>query len=312
MIRRDRLGGRQRIDHQELINQKNIQVDNVKIGALAKRYRDQLIQEVDLDSLLDMPTQLRRTRVERLIAKMIRDDGVILNQSERDYLVGFIVNEVVGLGPLEKLMSNALITEIMVNGPNEVFVEINGKIISRPDVQFSDSDHIRHIIDRIVAPIGRRIDESNPYVDARLDDGSRVNAIIPPLSLNGPVLTIRRFRKEPFSEKNLVNMGTLTWQMMDFLKACVVAKLNILVSGGTGSGKTTLLNVLGSFIPGVEYRESGEGERIVVIEDSSELQLHEYHPHVLRQESRPPNVEGKGEVTPNASGQNHCRGGSRC
>ena len=297
MLRRDRLGGKDSPVEVSYNAKQQVRVDDAKMGVLARRYRDRMIQEVDLEGLLELSTQLRRTRVERLIARMIREEGVVLSQAERDYLVGFIVNEVVGLGPLEKLINNPLISEIMVNGPREVFVEINGRILKRPDIQFSDGDHIRHIIDRIVAPIGRRIDESNPYVDARLEDGSRVNAIIPPLSLNGPVLTIRRFRQEPFVGENMVENGTMTWQMLDFLRSSVVGKLNILISGGTGSGKTTMLNVLGSFIPDQDPNGISSGERLVVIEDSAELQIHRQHTHVLRQESRPPNVEGEGEVT---------------
>ena len=177
----------------------------------------------------------------------------------------------------------------MVNGPHAIFVERNGVLQSEPNVAFMSEDHVRHIIDRVVAPLGRRIDESSPMVDARLPDGSRVNAIVPPLSLNGPTMTIRRFRKTPFTVEDLIRNGTMTEDMATFLRACVTAQLSILVSGGTGSGKTTLLNVLSGFIPA--------DERIITVEDAAELQFYRVHPHVLRMEARPANLEGKGEIT---------------
>ncbi len=255
---------------------------------LARHYRDRLLREEDLQLLVSLPAEKLRARIEQSVARMMDDEGKTLPQTDRVRLVRFLINEATGYGPLDKLMLDPSITEIMVNGPQEIFVEQSGQLRRRTDVEFNDEAHILHIIDRIVSPLGRRIDESNPWVDARLRDGSRVNAIIPPLSLNGPVLTIRRFRKTPFSIEDLVANDTLNWDMADFLKACVIAKQNIIVSGGTGSGKTTTLNVLATFIP--------ERERIITIEDSAELQFHLVHPHVLRQESRPANVEGKGEV----------------
>ena len=196
-----------------------------------------------------------------------------------------ITDEIIGLGPLEPLLRDESITEIMVNGPRQVYIERSGKL-ELTNVVFQNDDHVMRIIDRIIAPIGRRVDESSPMVDARLTDGSRVNAIIPPLSLVGPVITIRKFSASPFTVDDLIRFGTATADMFDFLRACVEARLNIFVSGGTGSGKTTTLNVLSSFIP--------NDERIVTIEDAAELQLRQEH--VVTLESRPPNIEGKGAI----------------
>lgn len=197
-----------------------------------------------------------------------------------------VINDITGYGPINPLLKDPEITEVMVNGPDMVYVEKKGKLYIT-DVKFRDDAQVMQIIDKIVSPLGRRIDESSPMVDARLPDGSRVNAIIPPLSLNGPVITIRRFSKEPYTVDDLINLGTLTKNMAMFLDACVKAKLNIFICGGTSSGKTTTLNVLSSFIP--------NNERIITIEDAAELQLSQEH--VISLESRPPNIEGKGEVT---------------
>jgi len=283
----DRLRERQ----QELVAevQAGLAAPGEALGGLARHYRDRLLREANLEALASLPPQMLRAKIEALVSAMIREEGRVLSYADKARLITFITNEAVGYGPLEPLLRDPSITEIMVNGPNEIFVEQGGRLRRRTDVYFRDEDHIRHIIDRIVSPLGRRVDESSPMVDARLRDGSRVNAIIPPLSLNGPVLTIRRFKADPLTMEDLLNFGTLSPAMAEFLKACVVAKLNILISGGTGSGKTTTLNVLASFIP--------PNERIITIEDAAELQFYRTHPHVLRQEARPPNVEGKGEVT---------------
>ena len=227
-----------------------------------------------------------RSRIAEIVDRIIVEQGYALTRDERLGLITEIVDEVTGLGPLEPLLADPTITEIMVNGPNNIFVERKGKI-RRVDVSFLNDEHVRRIIDRIISPIGRRIDESSPRVDARLPDGSRVNAIIEPLSLVGPVITIRRFSATPYTVSDLVGFGTATNEMFEFIHACVLAKLNIFVSGGTGSGKTTLLNVLSSFIP--------EDERIVTIEDAAELQLGQEH--VVTLEARPPNSEGSGEIS---------------
>jgi pilus assembly protein CpaF len=197
-----------------------------------------------------------------------------------------IVAEIIGLGPLQPLLEDPDITEIMVNGSKNIYVEKKGKI-QRVPITFENDDHVMRIIEKIVAPLGRRVDESSPYVDARLQDGSRVNAIIPPISLVGPTITIRLFAKSPFTVEQLVNNETFTAEAIEFMKACVKGKINVIVSGGTGSGKTTLLNILSGFIPG--------DERIITIENAAELQLRQEH--VVTLESRPPNIEGSGEIT---------------
>ena len=197
-------------------------------------------------------------------------EGKFASSAVRQKIIEDILDEIIGLGPLEPLLKDPDITEIMVNSPTNIYIEREGKI-SRAAVAFRDNDHILQVIDKIVSPLGRRIDESSPMVDARLPDGSRVNAVIPPLSVHGPCITIRKFSKEPYGIDDLVSFGTLSAEMAQFLRACVQARINILVSGGTGSGKTTTLNVLSSFIP--------DDERIITIEDAAELQLHQEHAH---------------------------------
>ena len=216
----------------------------------------------------------------------MNQEGKFASRAERQKIIEDILDEIIGLGPLEPLLKDPDITEIMVNSPTNIYIEREGKI-SRASIAFRDNGHIMQVIDKIVSPLGRRIDESSPMVDARLPDGSRVNAVIPPLSVQGPCITIRKFSKEPYGIDDLVSFGTLSAEMAQFLRACVQARVNILVSGGIGSGKTTTLNVLSSFIP--------DDERIITIEDAAELQLHQEH--VITLESRPPNIEGKGRVT---------------
>ncbi|TQJ60223.1 pilus assembly protein CpaF [Arthrobacter sp. SLBN-83] len=228
--------------------------------------------------------ELRTIAVDELSA-VIDDEQVPLSPEERRRLIREIADEVMGYGPLQKLLEDPSVTEIMVNKYDQIYIERNGHL-SLTGSQFSSDDHLRKVIDRIVSRVGRRIDESSPLVDARLEDGSRVNAIIPPLAVNGPSLTIRKFSHVPLTVRNLIDWGSLTPEMAELLSACVQARLNIIVSGGTGTGKTTLLNVLSSFIP--------EDDRIVTIEDAVELQLQQEH--VVRLESRPPNIEGKGAV----------------
>ncbi len=221
-----------------------------------------------------------------LFDKIVEADGIILTRTVRDQLFEEVFADVIGFGPIEPLLQDATVNEIMVNGPNQVYVEQKGKLILT-DVRFDNDEHVRRIIDRIVSPLGRHVDEASPICDARLPDGSRVNVVLPPVSLVGPVLTIRKFSKTPFTVEDLIRFGTLTAEMAEFLRACVVARLNVIVSGGTGSGKTTLLNVLSSFIP--------DDERIVTVEDAAELQMRQEH--VVRLEARPPNIEGKGAVS---------------
>jgi pilus assembly protein CpaF len=259
--------------------------------------REELLQDIRLrlldevigasDSLFDTAaTTDVHTKVEAMLERIVRTNGFAVTHDERVRLIDELVGEVGGLGPLEPLLADSTITEVMVNGPRQVYIERNGKI-QRVDRAFLNDEHVLRIIDRIVTPIGRRIDMSSPRVDARLPDGSRVNAIIAPLSLIGPVITIRKFATTPFTVDDLVRFGTATPEMFDFLRACVEARLNLFVSGGTGSGKTTTLNVISSFIP--------NDERIVTIEDAAELQLRQQH--VVTLEARPPNLEGQGEVT---------------
>ncbi|MSR64372.1 MAG: CpaF family protein [Verrucomicrobiae bacterium] len=245
-----------------------------------------LVQEIDPKLLESGDEVLLRNRVEELVEEKLRAERYPYSRQLRNRLVAEMADEILGFGPIEPLLRDPTVTEVMVNGPDAVFIEQLGKI-TRTDVKFRDADHIRHVIDKIVTPLGRRVDESSPMVDARLPDGSRVNAILPPLALNGPTLTIRKFSAEPFTVDDLVRFGTFTKGMGSFLSSCVKAKLNIMVSGGSGTGKTTLLNVLSSFVP--------ENERIITIEDAAELKLHQEH--VVRLESRPPNIEGKGEIT---------------
>jgi pilus assembly protein CpaF len=250
--------------------------------------RHQLQGEVirAFDSLLDVSPADVRGKSEGIVERVVEEGGFAVTRLERSRLVDEMVNDVTGFGPLEPLLKDETITEVMVNGPSHVYIERSGKI-QRIDNVFLNDEHVLRIIDRIIAPMGRRIDESSPRVDARLPDGSRVNAIIEPLSLVGPVITVRKFSAKPYTVNDLIRFGTATPEMFDFLRACIEARLNLFVSGGTGSGKTTTLNVLSSFIP--------NDERIVTIEDAAELQLRQEH--VVTLESRPPNLEGEGEIT---------------
>jgi pilus assembly protein CpaF len=247
--------------------------------------QNKLLAELDPSMDVSQTAEVRRT-IEELFENILAESNIVLSRPERRRLFEQIVAEILGLGPIEPLLSDASITEIMVNGAKQIYIERGGKIYREP-ASFESDDHLMRIIDRIVAPLGRRIDESSPYVDARLPDGSRVNAVIPPISLVGPVLTIRKFSADPITVQQLIDFGTITPESVEFLKACVVARINVIISGGTGSGKTTLLNVLSQYIPG--------DERIVTIENAAELQMRQEH--VVTLESRPPNIEGRGEVT---------------
>jgi pilus assembly protein CpaF len=256
--------------------------------ALLRDIRLRLQAEVvnAFDSLLDEKAQADiRPKIEGIVERTLGPHFAVTHD-ERERLIDEMVHEVTGFGPIEPLLGYETVTEVMVNGPRHIYIERGGKI-SRVDMVFLNDDHVLRIIDRIISPLGRRIDESSPRVDARLPDGSRVNAVIPPLSLVGPVITVRKFSKRPYTVHDLVRFGTATPDMFDFLRACIEAKLNVFVSGGTGSGKTTTLNVLSSFIP--------EDERIITIEDAAELQLNQTH--VVTLEARPPNLEGQGEIS---------------
>jgi pilus assembly protein CpaF len=252
---------------------------------LRTRIQNKLIADLDPTMDVTRTDQVRHT-IEEMFNELLAEEAIPLSRVERQQLFEQIVAEILGLGPLEPFLADPTITEVMVNGAKNVYVEREGKIL-RTNAFFESDDHLMRIIERIVAPLGRRIDESSPYVNARLQDGSRVNAVIPPISLIGPVLTIRKFFKIPLTVERLIELGTMNAQAMEFLKACVISKLNVVVSGGTGTGKTTLLNILSGYIPG--------DERIVTIENAAELQLRQMH--VVTLEARPPNIEGRGEVT---------------
>lgn len=253
---------------------------------LRNKIHRRLIEEIDTRSLKDVDPGDLRKLVKQAVNELLMEENALLTQAERDRLVEDILDETMGLGPLENLIRDESISEVMVNGPKKIFVERKGKVVLS-DVQFKDDEHLMQIIDRIVSAVGRRVDESSPLCDARLKDGSRVNVVIPPLALNGPTITIRKFSKDPYKIQDLINFGSLSPMAAELLKACVYSRLNIIIAGGTGSGKTTLLNVTSSFIP--------TDERIVTIEDSAELQLQQEH--VVSLETRPANIEGKGEIT---------------
>jgi pilus assembly protein CpaF len=261
-------------------------------GAEAARYElktrvhRQLIERLDLTKLNLLPVESVQQQIRRIVEDMLVEDGTPLSRQERDQIVVEVQHETFGLGPIEPLMQDPTVNDILVNGPRDIYVERRGKL-QKTSAIFRDNAHLMQIIERIVSAVGRRVDESSPMVDARLKDGSRVNAIIPPLALDGPVLSIRRFAVDPFKMNDLLTFGTLTPALAEVLRGAVRARLNVLVSGGTGAGKTTMLNILSNAIPG--------DERIVTIEDSAELQLQQ--DHVVRLETRPANIEGAGAVT---------------
>jgi pilus assembly protein CpaF len=253
---------------------------------LKQQLHQQLIAGMDLSVLGSVPREELRAEVRRVAEELCQRTSNLLNRAERERLVNEVLDETFGLGPLEALMADPTITDILINGHKVVYVERNGRL-ERADIVFTDERHLVHIVQRIVGQVGRRVDETSPMVDGRLPDGSRINAIIPPLALDGSLVSIRRFGTRPLQATDLVEKGALTEEMLQFLAACVQARLNILVSGGTGSGKTTLLNALSAYIP--------DDERVITIEDAAELRLQQ--PHVGRLETRPSNVEGSGEVT---------------
>ena len=253
---------------------------------MKSRLHRTLINRMDLTKLAALTPEQVHAEVSRLAESVLIQESMPLSAAERERLVNDVQHELFGLGPLEPLLADPTISDILVNSHDTIYIERHGKI-EATNVTFKDDEHLMRVIERIVSSVGRRIDESSPMVDARLQDGSRVNAIIPPLSIDGPVLSIRRFGSEPLRMKALIENKALTKDIAEMLEMCVNARLNVLISGGTGAGKTTLLNALSAYIP--------ENERIVTIEDSAELQLQQ--PHVVRLETRPANIEGKGEVT---------------
>jgi pilus assembly protein CpaF len=264
------------------VSKKNIEVPLTKEqelkNKLQKKIMDEFKDEEDVEQLVP--------KIDIIASDIIKKEEDLFRNVNAKKVIEELVNDVTGYGPINPLLQDQDVSEVMVNGPFMVYVERGGKV-QLTDIKFRDSEQVMHVIEKIVSPLGRRIDESSPMVDARLPDGSRVNAIIPPLALNGPTITIRKFSKDPLTIENLINFGTVTREMATFLEACVKARLNIFISGGTGSGKTTTLNVLSAFIP--------NDERIVTIEDAAELQLSQ--DHVVSLESRPANMEGKGAVT---------------
>jgi len=263
---------------------------------LKKTMHQMILDRIDLERLKRLTAEQFKHELALLIQRIIEEERIVLNQHERHNLVLDIQHEMLGFGPLEPLLNDPTISDILVNTASQVYVERRGRL-ELADVTFHDNAHLMKIIEKIVSRVGRRVDESSPMVDARLPDGSRVNAIIPPLAVDGPLLSIRRFGSSPLTVQNLLDYKSLTPPMIAVLEGLGQAKINILISGGTGSGKTTLLNLISGFIP--------TSERIVTIEDAAELQLHQ--PHVVRLETRPPNIEGKGEVTQRALVRNALR-----
>ena len=259
---------------------------NEDMEQLIYRIHQMLIEELDADQISAMPADDRRRVVEQSAETLLRRELPNVGGITRDQIVSRVVDEVVGLGPIDALLRDVSISEVMVNAPDEVFFEREG-ILYLSDVRFRDATHIARVIERIIAPIGRRVDESSPMVDARLPDGSRVNVIIPPIAPKSPTITIRKFRADKMTMEDLIKANTITPDMSEFLKACVKLKLNILISGGTGTGKTTFLNALSLYIP--------ESERILTIEDPIEIKMQQ--PHVVSLEARPANIDGKGEVS---------------
>src|SRR6266498_2264386 len=253
---------------------------------LKRLIHSKLVDKLDLSRVSDLEGDTLRREIRLVVERLCDTENPLLNRMERERLIDEVLDETFGFGPLEMLLKDPTISDILVNGPHKIYVERRGKL-EKTDVKFRDNDHLLQIIDRIVSKVGRRVDETSPMVDARLPDGSRVNAVIPPISLDGPSLSIRRFGANPLKLEDLLNYKAFTPEMAMLMEACIKARLNIVISGGTGCGKTTLLNTMSSFIP--------HDERIITIEDAAELQLQQ--DHVVRLETRPPNIEGKGQVT---------------
>jgi pilus assembly protein CpaF len=289
---RDRLGG----VAPRPAAQRGGPIDNRAYHQLKSRIHEALLDRVDLESMQRLNQDQIRQELRLLVERLLEEEMVVINDAERKTLTRDIQNEMLGFGPLETLLEDPTVSDILVNGHKQVYVERRGRL-ELTDVTFTDDAHLMKIIDKIVSRVGRRIDESSPMVDARLPDGSRVNAIIPPLAIDGPVMSIRRFSADPLRIADLVSYGSMTADMAEVLQGLGKAKVNILISGGTGSGKTTMLNVISGFI--------NHNERIVTVEDAAELQLQQ--PHVVRLETRPANIEGKGEVSQRALVRNALR-----
>ncbi|MAD60599.1 MAG: pilus assembly protein CpaF [Myxococcales bacterium] len=255
------------------------------LDEVRKQLHQQVIDRLDLAQAASLSNEQLSSRLKNIIDKAVQSEGLNLSISEREEMVTSLIHEITGLGPLEVIMGDPAVSDILVNGPDTIFVERHGKL-EQVEARFRDNEHLVNIITRIVGRVGRRVDEASPMVDARLADGSRVNAIIPPLALDGAALSIRRFGAKALSHEDLVRFEALSPEMMNYLRLAVVSKCNVLISGGTGAGKTTLLNALSNFIPSTE--------RIITLEDSAELRLQQ--PHVVRLESRPPNIEGRGAI----------------
>src|SRR5581483_7272257 len=253
---------------------------------LKRLIHGKLVDKLDLSRVSDLEGDTLRREIRLVVERLCDTENPLLNRMERERLIDEVLDETFGFGPLEVLLKDPTISDILINGPHKIYVERRGKM-EKSDVKFRDNDHLLQIIDRIVSKVGRRVDETSRMVDARLPDGSRVNAIIPPLALDGPSVSIRRFGTNPLKLEDLLNYKAFTPEMAMLMEACIKARLNIIISGGTGCGKTTLLNTLSSFIPGEE--------RVITIEDAAELQLQQEH--VVRLETRPPNIEGKGAIT---------------
>jgi pilus assembly protein CpaF len=260
-------------------------IDEMDFSAVQKKVHSLLMERLDLRQMERMEDKLVRNQIRQSLRDLIDDNGFVLNEHEQSVLIENVENEVLGMGPLEPLLRDPSISDILINTADTCYIERHG-VLEKVNIRFQNNDHLMRIIQKIAGAVGRRVDESSPMVDARLMDGSRVNAIIPPLAVDGPLLSIRKFAVDPLTVTDLMNFRSITQPIAEFLKAAVKARTNILISGGTGSGKTTLLNVVSGFIPA--------NERILTIEDSAELQLQQ--PHVGRLETRPPNIEGKGAV----------------
>jgi pilus assembly protein CpaF len=284
----NRSGGlsRLRAEYSPANNQAQINKQDKVTYELKTRIQDRLIAELERKKIPVTDDKQVKSITEEIFQNILAEEPVPLSRVERQNLLDAILSEIMGFGPLDPLLRDDSISEIMVNSPKQIYIERKGKLV-RADITFQNNEHVMRILERIVAPLGRRLDESSPMVDARLPDGSRVNAIIPPIALKGPSITIRKFSKKPLTIEDLIKFGTLSPKIAEFLKGCVESRLNIIVSGGTGSGKTTLLNVLSNFIP--------DDERIVTVENAAELQL--WKDHVVTLESRPANVEGRGEIS---------------